>query len=50
MFNEIIYQLYEASFEMLKSIKELSIRKGLSNDQKFIDWQDKINEISLDPN
>lgn len=50
MLNEIIYQLYETSIEMLKSIRELSIRNGLNNDQKFIFWQDELNALSLDVN
>ena len=37
----------EESVEALKEVDETVRENGLENEQWFLDWQDKLNEISV---
>jgi hypothetical protein len=49
--NELIIEALkvacEESVEALKEVDEMVRENGLENEQWFLDWQDKLNEISV---
>ena len=42
-----VNELYEAHIQMAKAIRNIAIEYDLINEQEFLDWQDKLNEISV---
>lgn len=50
MNEKLIYQLYETSIKMLEAIDLLSQNLNLINQQDYLNWKDKLNELSIDPN
>lgn len=39
--------VYKTSIELLEDIYEYSVKSDRINSQEFLDWLDKINEISV---
>lgn len=48
MTNKLIYQLYETSIKMLEIIEKLSLEEDMIDNQEYLDWKDKLNELSID--
>lgn len=48
--KKLIRQLYEASIKELEAIKDLAIEYDMLDEQETLNWLDKLNEISIDPN
>lgn len=46
--NDLFYQLYETSVNMIKAIDELSILNGLEDSQEYLNFKDELNSISID--
>lgn len=47
--KQLLQQLYESSISEIQAIRRLSIEYNMINEQSFIDWLDKLNELSIDP-
>lgn len=50
MRTELFKQLYQANIDEIKAIEQLSIDYNMLDSQEFLEYQDKLNELSLDPN
>lgn len=46
--NELFRELYEATIQQIQAIKNLTIEYDMLNKQEWIDFQDKLNEFSID--
>ena len=49
MTNKLLCQLYETNIALLEITRQLSIENDMLDSQEFLDYQDKLNEFSLDP-
>lgn len=49
MMKKIISELYEASIQEIKAIRNLSIEYNMLDDQNFLNWLDELNKLSVDP-
>jgi hypothetical protein len=49
MTNKLICQFYETSIKMLEIIEKLSLEEDMIDNQEYLDWKDKLNELSIDP-
>ena len=49
MNEELLYQLYETSINMIKTIDLISIENKMLDDQHYLCWKDSLNAVSLDP-
>lgn len=47
--KELLCQLYETSIKMLKIIEALSIENEMLDTQDYLDFQNSLNYLSLDP-
>lgn len=47
--KDLLYQLYETSVQMLRTIEEISIENKMLDDQHYLCWKDSLNVLSLDP-
>lgn len=47
--NKLLEQLYESNIQEIEAIRKLSIEYNMINEQPFLNWLDKLNEYSLDP-
>lgn len=43
----IMKELFQNSIELCEIIYKLVNEKHLNNSQEFLDWQDKLNELSV---
>lgn len=46
--KETLYKFYETSIDLLNMIEVLSVNNNMLDDQKYLDWKDAINRISID--
>lgn len=44
----LLYELFESSIAELKAIEELVSIYEMQDDQKYLDWKDKLNKLSVD--
>lgn len=42
-------ELYEATIQQIKAIRRLTIEYDMLNEQEWINFQDELNKLSLDP-
>lgn len=47
--NNLLKELYKANIQETTAIRELAINYNQTNSQDFIEWQDKLNDLSLQP-
>lgn len=47
--NGLMCELYEASIQEIKAIRNLSIEYNMLDDQNFLNWLDELNKLSVDP-
>lgn len=47
--SELFQQLYEANIKQTEAIEELSKFENMLDSQSYLNWKDKLNELSLDP-
>ena len=49
MNKEELYELYDSSINKIKAIDKLSKVFNMLDDQKYLDWKDELNKLSIDP-
>lgn len=49
MNKEEMYQLYKSNIHSIRMIEMLSAVSGMLDDQKYLDWKDELNRLSIDP-
>ena len=47
--KKLFEQLYEAVIKEIKAIEDLSIEYDMLDCEEYLNWKDKLNELSLDP-
>lgn len=47
MDKEKLFEYMESAITSIENIYKKAIDLGLENEQKFLDWLDKLNEISV---
>lgn len=47
MYNDLWKNLFEAHIDEAEAIERLVREHDMENSQEFLDWQDKLNEISV---
>lgn len=47
MYQELWYNLFKAHIDEAEAIMNLVREHDMEDSQEFIDWQDKLNEISI---
>ncbi len=47
--RNLICQLYETNLRMLEIIRKLTIENDMLDSQEFLNYQDNLNLLSLDP-
>lgn len=48
MSKELFKELYEATIQQIEIVKKLSIEYDMLNEDEYLDFQTKLNELSLD--
>lgn len=48
MNKKLLKELYEATIQQIQAIKNLTIEYDMLNEQEWINFQDKLNELSID--
>lgn len=48
MIQELFKELYEATIQQIELAKKLSVEYGMLNKSEYLDFQTKLNELSLD--
>lgn len=46
MYQELWHELFKANIDEAEAIFKLAQEHDMENSQEFLDWQDKLNEIS----
>lgn len=46
--SELFHQLYEANIKMIEALEELSKFENMLDSQFYLEWHDRLNELSLD--
>ena len=49
MKTELFRDLYKANIDEIKAIEQLSIDHNMLDNEYYLNWKDKLNELSLDP-
>ena len=49
MKTELFRDLYKANIDEIKAIEQLSIDHNMLDNGYYLNWKDKLNELSLDP-
>ena len=44
-----VNEMYEAHIQMGKAIQDIALEYDLINEQEFLNWQDELNKLSIDP-
>ena len=48
MKKELFKELYEATIQQIEIVKRISIEYDMLNEDEYLDFQTKLNELSLD--
>lgn len=48
--KSLFKELYEVTIQQIKLVRKLSIEYDMLNEQEWINFQDELNKLSLDPN
>ena len=48
MTQKLFKELYEATIQKIEILKKLSIEYNMLNEDEYLDFQTKLNELSLD--
>ena len=48
MRKELFKELYEATIQQIEIVKRISIEYDMLNEDEYLDFQTKLNELSLD--
>ena len=48
MRTELFRDLYQANIDEIKAIEQLSIDHNMLDDEYYLDWKTKLNELSID--
>lgn len=48
MTQKLFKELYEATIHQIEIVKKLSIEYNMLNEDEYLDFQTKLNELSLD--
>jgi len=44
-----LYKLYELTIKQIEEVEALSKICNMLDDQKYLDWKDNLNRLSIDP-
>jgi hypothetical protein len=47
MIKEVLKEMYDAHIQLTEKIVQLVNEHKLQNEQDYLDWQDRINELSV---
>ena len=47
MIKEVLKEMYDAHIQLTEQIVQLVNEHELQNEQDYLDWQDRINELSV---
>lgn len=47
--NKLLCQLYETNIALLEIARDMTIENDMLDSQEFLDYQDALNKLSLDP-
>lgn len=47
MIKEVLKEMYDAHIQLTEQIVKLVNEHELQNEQDYLDWQDRINELSV---
>lgn len=48
MRKELFKELYEATIQQIEIVKKMSVEYNMLNEDEYLDFQTKLNELSLD--
>ena len=48
MKNQLFIELYEATIQQIEIVKKISIEYDMLNEDEYLEFQTRLNELSLD--
>lgn len=48
MKNQLFKELYEATIQQIEIVKKISIEYNMLNEDEYLEFQTRLNELSLD--